>query len=369
MRYSVRGRLTACRWKDWPTMVTEVHHLEGAMLYAGLDVCLASVSVCVVDEAGSIIREAVLGAEPEEVAAYLGGSGGQFTRVGLEAGPTAEWMVAALIAGGLPAVCLESRQVKAALSAMPVKTDRNDARGIAQVVRTGWYKAVHVKSVNSQHARTLLAARKHLVKGLSATEQAIRGLLRPFGLKVGQVTRRAFAERIRELVSARPALAAIMEPLLAARAATIHELSRLHKLLLSLVREDQISRRLMTMPGIGPVTALTFRAAIDDPTRFARSRSVGPYLGLTPRRYQSGEVDRVGHITKVGDGETRTALFEAANVVLRPATRWSPMKAWAVRIARRQGSKRAKVALARKMAVVLHRMWCDGTEFRWTASA
>lgn len=213
------------------------------------------------------------------------------------------------------------------------------------------------------------AARKHLVKGLSATEQAIRGLLRPFGLKVGQVTRRAFAGRIGELVSGQPTLAAIMGPLLAARAATIHELSRLHRLLLSAVRDDQISRRLMTMPGIGPVTALTFRATIDDPDRFARSRSVGPYLGLTPRRYQSGEVDRVGRITKVGDGETRTALFEAANVVLRPGTRWSPMKAWAVRIAQRQGSKRAKVALARKMAVVLHRMWRDGTEFRWTGAA
>ena len=149
----------------------------------------------------------------------------------------------------------------------------------------------------------------------------------------------------------------------------MRELVRLHRSLLRLVRDDEICRRLMTMPGIGPVSALTFRASIDEPDRFKRSRSVGAYLGLTPRRYQSGEVDRVGRITKVGDGETRTALFEAANVVLRPATRWSPMKAWAVRLAQRQGAKRAKVALARKMAVVLHRMWRDGTEFRWTAEA
>lgn len=339
------------------------------MFYAGLDVCLATVSVCIVDEAGSITREAVVAAEPEVVAACLTARDEPLARVGLEAGPTAEWMVAGLIEHGLPAVCLESRQVKAAISAMPVKTDRNDARGIAQVVRTGWYKAVHVKSVDSQHARTLIAARKHFVKGLSATEQAIRGLLRPFGLKVGQVTRRAFADRVGDLVSGRLALGAIMAPLLAARTATIHELSRLHRLLLSVVRADQITRRLMTMPGIGPVTALTFRATIDNPARFARSRSVGAYLGLTPRRYQSGEVDRVGRITKVGDSETRTALFEAANVVLRPATRWSPMKAWAVRIAQRQGSKRAKVALARKMAVVLHQMWRNGTEFRWTGAA
>ncbi len=155
------------------------------MLYAGLDVCLASVSICIVDEAGSIIREAVVAAEPEDIVVYLDSIGAPLARVGLEAGSTSEWLVAALLAAGLPAICLESRQVKAALSAMPVKTDRNDARGLAQVVRTGWYKAVHVKSVDSQHARTLIAARKHLVKGLSATEQAIRGLLRPFGLKVG----------------------------------------------------------------------------------------------------------------------------------------------------------------------------------------
>lgn len=135
------------------------------------------------------------------------------------------------------------------------------------------------------------------------------------------------------------------------------------------MRSDPACRLLMTMPGIGPASALTFRSTVDDPRRFLHSQSVGAYLGLTPRRYQSGEIDRVGRITKVGDGETRTALFEAANVVLRPSTRWSPMKAWAVRVAHRQGSKRAKVALARKIAVVPHRMWVDGTEFRWTAAA
>jgi transposase len=165
-------------------------------------------------------------------------------------------------------------------------------------------------------------------------------------------------------------LEAIMDPLLASREALMRECARLHRLVLKTVRDDPACRRLlMTMPGIGPVSALAFRSTVDDPSRFLHSRSVGAYLGLTPRRYQSGEIDRVGRITKIGDGETRTALFEAANVVLRPSTRWSPMKAWAVRVAQRQGTKRAKVALARKMAVVLHRMWIDGTEFRWTATA
>jgi transposase len=338
------------------------------MVYVGLDVSLNSVSVCVVDEAGAIMREGTVYADAPSIFSFVEPWQDRIVRVGLEAGPISEWLTANLARLGLPAVSLEARQVKAALSAMPVKTDRNDARGIAQVVRTGWYKAVHVKSIGSQQARMLATARKHVVRSIAAAEQVIRGLLRPFGLRVGVVSKSRFAARVRELIEGNPALIAVMEALLAARDALMREYGRLHKLVMRAVRDDPVCRLLMTMPGIGPVSALTFRSTIDDPGRFSHSRSVGAYLGLTPRRYQSGEIDRTGHITKVGDGETRTALFEAANVVLRPSTRWSPMKAWAVRVAQRQGTKRAKVALARKMAVVLHRMWRDGTEFRWTTA-
>lgn len=338
-------------------------------MYVGLDVSLNAISVCVVDEAGVIVREGTVGADGTSIYAFIEPWQDRIVRVGLEAGPMSEWITASLIELGLPAISLEARQVKAALSAMPVKTDRNDARGIAQVVRTGWYKTVHVKSIGSQQARTLAAARKHLVRSIAATEQVTRGLLRPFGLRVGVVSKIRFATRVRELIDGNPALGAVMEPLLAAREALMREYHRLHKLVMRAVRDDPVCRLLMTMPGIGPVSALTFKFTIDDPDRFSHSRSVGAYLGLTPRRYQSGEVDRTGGITKVGDGETRTALFEAANVVLRPSTRWSPMKAWAIRVAKRQGTKRAKVALARKMSVVLHRMWRDRTEFRWTAAA
>ncbi|MFK4532135.1 transposase [Bradyrhizobium ottawaense] len=339
------------------------------MIYVGLDVSLNSVAVCAVDETGKLIREGTTLADAPSIVQYLEPWADQVERVGLEAGPTSEWLTANLIELGLPAISLEARQVKAPLSAMPVKTDRNDARGIAQVVRTGWFKPLHVKSIGSQRARTLAAARKHIVRSIAAAEQVIRGLLRPLGLKVGIVSRTLFATRVRELVGDDALLEAIMNPLLAGREALMREYARLHRLVLKTVRSDPACRLLMTMPGIGPVSALTFRSTVDDPRRFLHSQSVGAYLGLTPRRYQSGEVDRVGRITKVGDGETRTALFEAANVVLRPSTRWSPMKAWAVRVAHRQGSKRAKVALARKMAVILHRMWVDGTEFRWTAVA
>jgi transposase len=206
------------------------------------------------------------------------------------------------------------------------------------------------------------------VRAVTANEQVIRGLLRPLGLKIGAVTRVRFEARVRQLVGTDRLLIAIFEPLLLMHKSLRASLAELHRLVLRAVRADSICRRLMTMPGIGPVTALTYRVTIDDPKRFRRSRSVGAYLGLTPRRHQSGEVDRVGRITKIGDGETRTALFEAANVILRPTTRWSSMKAWAMKIASRQGARRAKVALARRMAVTLHRMWVDEQDFRWTAA-
>lgn len=242
------------------------------MIYVGLDVSLNSVAVCAVDETAKLIREGTTLADAPSIVQYLEPWAGQVERVGLEAGPMSEWLTAHLIELGLPAVSLEARQVKAVLSAMPVKTDRNDARGIAQVDRTGWFKPVHVKSISSQRARTLAAARKHIIRSI---DDAM--------------------------------LEANMNPLLAGREALMREYSRLHRLVLKVVCIDPACRLLMTMPGIGPVSALTFRSTVDDPRRFLHSQSVGAYLGLTPRRYQSGEVDRVGRITKVGDGETRTA--------------------------------------------------------------
>lgn len=317
------------------------------MVYVGLDVSLNSVAVCVIDREGQILKEASVASEASAISQCLQPWRDRIAKIGLEAGPMSEWLTAGLAELGFPAISLEARQVKAALSAMPVKTDRNDARGIAQVVRAGWYKIVHVKSIGSQHARTLVAARKHLIRSITASEQTLRGLLRPFGLKVGIVSRAGFASRVRDLVGNNAILAEVMAPLLAARDALMQEYQRLHRLVVQAVRNDPVCRLLTTMPGIGPVSALTFRATIDAPERFARSRSVGAYLGLTPRRYQSGEIDRTGRITKVGDGETRTVLFEAANVILRPSTRWSPMKAWAVRIAHALAAERRRFGYRR----------------------
>ncbi len=338
------------------------------MLYAGLDVSLELTSICVVDADGRIVLETKVASEPDAISRRLLELPGSFARVGLEAGPLSQWLYFGLRDAGLPAVCIETRHAKAAITAMAMnKTDRNDARSLAQLVRSGWFKSVHVKSVDSQELRTLLGSREFLVNKLRDHENEIRGLLRPFGLKVGQVTASGFAARILELVADRPRLRLCMEALLSAREAIMRQLAGLHGELLRVTKNDELCVRFMGIPGVGPVTALAFKTAVDRPDRFRRSSDVGAHLGLTPRQHQSGEIDRRGRIAKNGDGLTRTALFAAANVMLTRSTQWTSLKHWGVSIARRSSLKKAKVAVARKLAVIMHRMWKDGTSFRWTA--
>jgi transposase len=333
--------------------------------YAGIDVSLATSSVCILDATGRVVQEAKVASEPEALTAFLTGCGHHLVRIGLEAGPLSQWLHAALADAGLPAVLVETRQVKAALSAMRVKTDRNDARGIAQLIRMGWFRAVHAKAIPAQEVRLLLSARKQMQAKLLDLEGAIRGLLRGFGLKVGPVGAAGFERRIRELVAGQATLARVMEPMLRARQVLRTEYANLHRDVLQVVRMDDVCRRLMTVPGVGAVVALSFTSAVDDPARFRRSKDVGAHFGLTPRKYQSGETDRTGRICKAGDAMVRSMLFEAANAMLTRVVRFSALKAWAMRIAGRHGMAKAKVALARKLAVVMHRMWVDGSEFRW----
>jgi transposase len=286
-------------------------------------------------------------------------------RIGLEAGPLSQWLHAALTQAGYEVVLLETRLGKAALSAMTVKTDRRDARGIAQLLRMGWSRPVPCKTLPSQEVRAILTARKTLLGKLIAIELSMRGILRGFGLKVGTVTRKSFEIRVRELTEGQATLTTIMEGLLKARATLVAEVAKLHRELLTIARADRVCVWLMTGPGVGALTALAFKTAIDDPTRIAQSRNVGPLFGLIPGRYQSGETDIIGKITKVGDVMVRTALFEAANVMLTRSTQTSRLKAWALDLAKRRGTKRAIVALARKLGVILHRIWVDGSRFRF----
>jgi len=333
--------------------------------FAGIDVSLEQSSVCVMDATGKIVREAKVASEPEALVRFFGGLGFPVVRIGLEAGPLSQWLHAGLSEAGLMTVLLETRHVKAALSAMVVKTDRKDARGIAQLLRMGWFRPVHCKSADAQEVRALLVGRKLLQAKLHDVELSIRGILRGFGLKVGKVSKGQFAARVQELIAGQVMLETVIGAMLTARASLQSEFMRLHRKMLAIVREDAVCRRLMTVPGVGAVVALTFTSAIDDPARFSSSKAVGPHFGLTPKKYQSGETDVIGAISKTGDALVRGALYEAAQVMLTRTTSFSTLKRWALEVAKRRGMMRAKVALARKLACVLHRMWVDGTDFRF----
>lgn len=331
--------------------------------YAGIDVSLELSSVCVVDAAGRIIRETKVASEPEALLGWFRGLGVAMARIGLEAGPLSQWLYAGMREAGLLVELLETRHVRDAFKAMPVKTDRNDARGIAQLMRLGWFRPVHCKSLPAQETRALLTARKLLQSKHHDVEMSLRGVLRGFGLKVGPTTPRTFPSRARELVAGHPTLTVVTEALLAARDTLQEQLHNLESRLRTLAKEDSRTRLLMTTPGVGAIVALTFVAAIDDPARFRSSKSVGAHFGLTPRKYQSGETDVTGRISKIGDVGVRTMLYEAANIILTHPVRGSVLKSWAARLAARSGMRKAKVALARKLAVVLHRMLADGTPF------
>ena len=334
--------------------------------FAGLDVSVKETSVCIVDDTGKIVREVKVASEPDALLAVLANPTYRLRRIGLEAGPLSQWLFSALANAGLPVICVETRHIRAALKAQINKTDRNDARGIAQMMRAGLYRAVHVKTLRSQKLRMLLTHRKLLQSKAIAIENDLRGTLRNFGLKVGMVGTVRFEERIKELVENLPDLAVLVEPLLIVRQTLREQFGILHRRLLAIVRDDEVCRRLMTVPGVGPVVALTYRATVDVPARFRKSKAVGAVFGLTPSKYQSGENNRTGGISRCGDEMMRMMLYEAAQVMLLRSAKWSWLKAWAMKIARNRGMKKAIVALARRLAVIMHRIWVDGTEFRWT---
>ena len=339
------------------------------ILYAALDVAIEKTALCIVDRDGAVVLETDVASDPDALATCLAPYHLKLARLGLEAGPLSEWLVRGLERHGFRAVLMETRHVRAALSARIAKTDRKDARGMADLLRMGWFRPVHVKSMDAREHRALLTARSTLVRRLNDIENSVRGLLRGFGIKLATTLRAQWDVKVRDAIAGHPALPAILEPLLVARAALRDQVAIIDKRVRDTARQDQVCRRLMTMPGVGPIVALTYRAAVDEPERFVSSKSVGASFGLTPRRYQSGETDRVGCISRAGDASVRVALFEAAHVMLTRSAKWSSLKSWAIRLAQRRGLKRAKVALARKLAVILHRMWIDGSDFRFTASA
>ena len=338
--------------------------------YAGIDVSLECSSVCVVDASGKIVREAKVASEPAALIDWFGSLGLGPARIGLEAGPLSQWLYAAMKQAGLAVELLETRHVSDAFKAMPVKSDRNDARKIAQLMRLGWFRPVQCKSMSAQEIRAMLTARKLVQSKLLDVENSLRGILRGFGLKVGKTTKRNFASRIGELVAGQPALEAIAAAMLAIHMVLLREFNGFEKRVRAMSRLHDKARLLMSTPAVGPIVSLTFACAIDDPSRFTSSKQAGPHFGLTPKKYQSGETDYTGRISKHGDASVREVLYEAAHIMLtKPIKGCSELKGWAMRIARRAGINKAKVALARKLAVIMLRMLKDNVPFNPAAKA
>lgn len=334
--------------------------------YVALDVSLKEVSVCVIDGRGAVTFEGKVAAEPTPLIALIRREAPQLVRVGLETGATSPWLYHVLKEAELPVVLMDARHAHAALSMRPTKSDRSDARGLAEMLRMGWYRTVTAKSFTAHERLALLAARHRLVEIRVQLDGQIRGLLKTFGLIVGPGNTDALVRRAEALAEGNGTISGLVTKLAEVRRHVVAQVAALDRDIRRLVRREPILKRFMTVPGVGPITAVAFLSTIDDPERFKHARDVGPYLGLTPTRYQSGETDRHGRISKCGDAFTRTCLYEAANVLLTKVQRFSPLKAWGTRLVQRIGGKKARVAVARKIAVILHCIWTDGTEFWWT---
>ena len=334
--------------------------------YAGLDVSLRTVNICVIDEQGELLAETKLASDVQDIVAYLDDLEFDIESVGLEAGTLMQYLTYGLQAAGFEVVCMEARQVKGALSAMRNKTDKHDARGIAQILRSGWYSRVHVKSVESHHIRMLLSSRKAVLSKCVDLENEVRGLFKIFGIKLPpKLGHGCFDAAVRDIIETDATLSESLLPLLDARLVLYQCFRELDSRTRRQAHNDHVCQIFMSAPGIGFVTALTYKAGVDDPTRFKRSRTVGAHFGLTPRRFQSGEIDIEGHISRCGDRDVRSALYTAANALMTRSSKWSSLKVWGMQVAKTRGHRRAVIAVARKLAVILHRMWIDDTQFQW----
>jgi transposase len=340
--------------------------------FAALDVSQETTAVCVVDDTGHIVAERKIATSPEVISSFLARHAPSLDRVGMETGPMAVWLWNELNDRGLPIICIDARHANAALKVRPNKTDRNDAAGLAQIIRIGWFKQVRIKSRVSYELRSLLAAREVLVRSRVKIENEIRGLLRTFGVLIGKAAG-GFANRTAQIVAdeldASPMMGTVISSLAKARAALLERIKDLDRQVLAAARVDTTVRLFMSVPGVGPITALSVASAFDDATRFKRSSSAGAYLGLTPKRYESGEMSRNGRISKHGNKMTRKHLYEAATSMLTRTTAFCALKAWGLRLAKKVGFKKARVGVARKLAVILHAMWKTNTPFRWSTVA
>ncbi len=334
--------------------------------YCGLDVSDKSTHLCVVDADGKAIWRGVCATDPAALAATLAKRAPDLVRVVLETGPLSAFLYHGLIERSVPAICVCARHAKGVLSTRVNKSDPHDAEGLAQLARTGWYKAVHIKDSATHMDRAQLAVREQLIKARLAMLGQLRGLLKLFGLRLGKVTTPGKrTERLEALFEQKPELRAILTPLTEALADLEKQIVRSSRALEARAAADPVCQRLTSVPGVGPITAFQFKSSVEDPGRFEHGEAVGAYAGLAPRRSQSGERDVKGHISKAGDARLRSALYEAANVLLTRVKRPCALQTWGKALAAAKGGKRARVAVARKLAILLHKLWRTDTDFKW----
>ena len=341
--------------------------------FVGLDVSQKSCAICILEDDGKKLFEGDCATDPDTILESVFARAGAVDRIVHESGPLSIWLSRELDKRGAPVVCIDARAAHKALSARMNKSDRSDAEALAQLARTGWYREVHIKSEESDRLRLLLSARERLIKIRMDIEAQARGILKTFGIRLGSVRagrcRRDFRDQLSEVVSGDPILEVVFASLITVHETVCQEATDLDAEIQAFAKDSPLARRLTSVPGVGPIVALSFIATIDDASRFRRAVDVGAYLGLTPRRHQSGETDWSGRISKRGDSGMRKLLYEAANTLIQRVAKFSPLKAWAMRLVQRKGLKKATVATARKLAVILTRLWRDGTEFAWTKEA
>jgi len=338
--------------------------------YVGIDVSQEQSAVCIVDDTGTIIFEGSCPTDPDEIVRTITTEVGDVEKIVHESGPLSIWLTRELIKRGAPVVCIDARAAHKVLSARMNKSDKSDAVGLAQLARTGWYGEVRVKSEASDQLRLVLSTRDRLIRIRMDIEGQVRGLLKAYGIRLGPVnagySRQSFRDQLGVAIKGEPSLEMIFASLIAVHETVCLEATAIDAKVQQLAKDAPLARRLTSIPGVGPIVSLSFIATIDDVARFRKATDVGAYLGLTPRRYQSGETDWSGRISKRGDGTMRKLLYEAANILIQRVSRFSPLKAWAMRLVARKGMKKAIVATARKLAVIMTRIWRDGTTFAWT---
>jgi transposase len=335
--------------------------------YAGLDVAMKETFICIVSEEGARVFESKATTDPRPIYEELSKSGFELEKVGLETGSLSTYLTTGLQELGMNAICIDARKMAAILAVTVNKTDKNDARGIADAMRCNHYKQVHIQEDNNNSLRILLNSRSTLVETRGSLKNKVRGVLKTYGIRLGDVSHEKFAKRVRDSFSDIPDEAKQgIESLLKIYETMHEEIKKMDKSLNKICKEDEEARLLMTAPGVGMIVALTYKADLGDPSRFQKSESVGAYYGMTPRQYSSGEIVKLGRVSRCGSKDVRWMLTEAGIVLLTRCKSWSPLRAWGVKLMKKVGLKKAAMAVGRKLAVIMHRMLITGEPFKFT---